>query len=76
MRVAGLERALTARGLDVIDRGNVSGPPNPWQPPRGGYRHFDEVVAWNRAVMHAELAELEAGRMPVLMGGDHCLGIG
>jgi arginase len=76
LRVAGLGRALAARGLDVVDRGNVSGPPNPWLPPRGGYRHFDEVVAWNRAVMQAELAELEAGRMPILLGGDHCLGIG
>lgn len=76
LRVAGLPQALAARGLDVVDRGNVSGPVNPWQPPHDGYRHFNEVVAWNRAVMQAELAELEAGRMPILMGGDHCLGIG
>ncbi|MGH8233541.1 MAG: arginase [Rhodanobacteraceae bacterium] len=76
LRVAGLPEALAARGLDVVDRGNVSGPPNPWQPPHDGYRHFDEVVAWNQAVMQAELAELEGGRMPILMGGDHCLGIG
>ncbi|HET9818703.1 MAG TPA: arginase [Rhodanobacteraceae bacterium] len=76
LRVAGLPQALAARGLDVVDRGNVAGPPNPWQAPHDGYRHFDEVVAWNRAVMQAELAELEAGRMPILMGGDHCLGIG
>ncbi|MGH8214626.1 MAG: arginase [Rhodanobacteraceae bacterium] len=76
LRVAGLAEALAARGLDVVDRGNVSGPANPWQPPHGGYRHFDQVVAWNQAVMDAELAELEAGRMPILLGGDHCLGIG
>jgi arginase len=76
LRVAGLPQALAARGLDVVDRGDVAGPRNPWQPPHDGYRHFDEVVAWNRAVMQAELAELEAGRMPILMGGDHCLGIG
>lgn len=76
LRVAGLPQALIGRGLDVVDRGNLSGPLNPWLPPRDGYRHLAEVVAWNRALMAAELAELEAGRMPILMGGDHCLGIG
>ncbi|HEX5961840.1 MAG TPA: arginase [Rhodanobacteraceae bacterium] len=76
LRVAGLAQALAARGLDVADRGNLSGPLNPWQPPRNGYRHLPEVVAWNRTLMAAELAELEAGRMPILLGGDHCLGIG
>lgn len=76
LRVAGLPQALAARGLDVIDRGNLAGPMNPWQPPHEGYRHLAEVVAWNRALMQAELAELEAGRMPILLGGDHCLGIG
>jgi arginase len=76
MRVAGLAQALAGRGLDVVDRGNLAGPINPWQPPQGGYRHFAEVIAWNRAVLEAETAELEAGRMPILLGGDHCLAIG
>ncbi|MGH8190188.1 MAG: arginase [Rhodanobacteraceae bacterium] len=76
LRVAGLGRALAARGIDVVDCGNVSGPPNPWLPPKDGYRHFDEVIAWTRAAMQAELSELEAGRMPILLGGDHCLAIG
>jgi arginase len=76
LRVAGLPEALAARGLDVVDRGNLPGPLNPWQPPHDGYRHLAEVVAWNRLLMQAELAELEAGRMPILLGGDHCLGIG
>ena len=76
LRVAGLPQALAARGLDVVDRGNLAGPINPWQPPHDGYRHLAEVVAWNRALMEAQLKELEAGRMPILLGGDHCLGIG
>ena len=33
MRVAGLAEALRARGVDVVDRGNLSGPSNPWLPP-------------------------------------------
>jgi len=76
MRVAGLAAALEARGVDVIDRGNLSGPANPWQPPVNGYRHLPEVVAWNQAVHEAMYAELKTGRLPILLGGDHCLGIG
>jgi len=76
LRVAGLPQALRGRGLDVADRGNLSGPMNPWQPPREGYRHLPEVVAWNRAVMGAVRDELAQERLPVLLGGDHCLAIG
>jgi arginase len=76
LRVAGLVEALHARGVDVVDRGDLAGPRNPWLPPDAGYRHLDEVVAWNRAVMQASAAELAAGRMPVMLGGDHCLAIG
>ena len=76
MRVAGLVEALRGRGLKVIDRGNLVGPSNPWQPPTAGYRHLDEVVAWNRLVMAAMYDALEAGHLPILLGGDHCLGTG
>ena len=76
MRIAGLAEALTARGVEVADRGNLLGPVNPWQPPVHGYRHLDEVVEWNRELMHAMLAELRLGRMPIMLGGDHCLGVG
>lgn len=76
LRVAGLAEALAARGVDVVDRGNIEGPANPWTGPVDGYRHLDQVVAWNRAVMEASARELAAGRMPVLLGGDHCLAIG
>jgi arginase len=76
MRVAGLQAALERHGLQVADRGNLAGPPNPWLPPVDGYRHLAEVVAWNQAVHDATLAELQQGRLPVLLGGDHCLGLG
>jgi len=76
LRVAGLQAALGAHGLAVIDRGNLSGPHNPWLPPVDGYRHLAEVVAWNRVVHDAVHAELLDGRLPLLLGGDHCLAIG
>ena len=76
LRVANIGPVLVSHGLEVIDRGNLSGPPNPWQAPVGGYRHLDEVVAWNQTVHDAVHAELALGRLPILLGGDHCLGLG
>ena len=76
LRVAKIRERLEAHGLEVQDRGNLSGPANPWLPPVDGYRHLAEVAAWNRAVHEAVHAELAGGRMPILLGGDHCLGIG
>ncbi|MBC7484410.1 MAG: arginase [Rhizobacter sp.] len=76
LRVADIVPVLTSHGLEVIDRGNLIGPANPWLPPVDGYRHLAEVVAWNQAVHAAIYAELQLGRLPILLGGDHCLGIG
>ena len=76
LRVAGIAEALSARGLDVMDRGNIAGPRNPWQPPTDGYRHLPEVVEWNRMTMEAIAAELKAGNLPIMLGGDHCLAMG
>jgi len=76
LRVAGIREALHARGLQVADTGNLAGPTNPWLPPADGYRHLAEVVEWNKAVHEAMYQSLAAGRLPILLGGDHCLGIG
>ena len=76
LRVANIVPVLESHGLEVVDRGNLTGPANPWLPPTEGYRHLAEVVAWNETVHHAVHAELAIGRMPILLGGDHCLGIG
>ena len=76
LRVAGIVPVLQGHGLEVLDRGNLAGPANPWLPPVDGYRHLAEVVAWNLAAHEAVYAELALGRLPILLGGDHCLGIG
>ena len=76
LRVAGIVRTLESHGLAVVDRGNLSGPANPGLPPVDGYRHLAEVVQWNQTVHEAMYAELQLGRLPILLGGDHCLGIG
>jgi arginase len=77
LRVARLQPILEQQGLTVIDRGNVNGPPNPQSAAvADGYRHLPEVLAWNRAVHDAVLAELRAARLPILLGGDHSLAVG
>jgi len=76
LRVARLQPILEQQGLTVIDRGNVSGPPNPQSPAVDGYRHLPEVLAWNHAVHDAVLGELRRSRLPILLGGDHSLAIG
>jgi len=76
LRVAGLAQALREQGADVLDAGNLPGPPNPGLPPVRGFRHLPEVTAWNLAVHEAVLSTLRAGRLPLLLGGDHSLAIG
>jgi arginase len=76
LRVAGVVAALARFAGDVVDRGNLVGPLNPMLPARHGYRHLPEVAAWNRLVHAAVHDELAAGRLPVLLGGDHSLAVG
>jgi arginase len=76
LRVAGIAPALMARGLEVLDAGNLNGPANPWQQPVNGYRHLEEVRAWNLSVHEAVSGALSQGDFPMLLGGDHCLAIG
>ena len=76
LRVAGLQPVLEGLGLQVTDRGNLVGPANPWLPAVDGYRHLPEVLAWNQLVHDAVLAALRQAELPILLGGDHCLGLG
>ncbi|MDR3371015.1 arginase [Rhodoferax sp.] len=76
LRVANIVTALESHGLNVQDLGNLNGPSNPGLPPENGYRHLDEVAAWNQNVHDAVYAELMRNRLPILLGGDHCLGLG
>ena len=41
-----------------------------------GYRHLPEVMRWNELVHESVYAQLQRQRLPVLLGGDHCLSIG
>lgn len=76
LRVAGLESALTRMGYGVHDYGNLAGPTNPLRAAVDGWRHFDETLAWCRAVRDAVASALDRDETPILMGGDHSLSIG
>jgi arginase len=76
IRIANLVSTLQAQDVDVVDRGNLSGPFNPGNSPTNGYRHLAEVTEWNLSVHDAVYAELKLQRLPILLGGDHCLGVG
>jgi arginase len=76
LRVAGIAQAIAQFGLTVKDCGNLQGPANPWLSAVNGFRHLHEVVQWNQLLHDAMLAELQTGHLPVMLGGDHCLGIG
>ncbi len=79
LRVAQLGPALAELGCDVRDVGNLAGPANhrhPRDAAHGNLRNFEEAVAWNQTVHDAVHAELAAGRMPLMLGGDHSLAVG
>lgn len=76
LRVAGIAQAVARFGIDVRDCGNLAGPPNPWHSAVNGFRHLPEVVVWNQLLHDAMLVQLRASRLPIVMGGDHSLGIG
>ena len=76
MRVAGLQSALEGRGLQVADLGNLAGPHNPCGAPVDGYRNLPQVAEWNRLVHEAMHSALSRGHLPILLGGDHSLGVG
>ena len=76
LRVAGIQKALEGFGNTVVDVGDLAGPDNPELPPVDGYRHLPEVIAWNTTLRDAVGEELGKGRLPITMGGDHCLAMG
>lgn len=76
LRIAGLVPALRELGHTVTDHGDVSGPRNPEAETTTAGRHVKEVRAWCDAVETQTHETLNAGHLPVLMGGDHSLSMG
>ncbi|HET9972919.1 MAG TPA: arginase family protein [Streptosporangiaceae bacterium] len=75
-REAGLIERLRAAGLDVEDRGDL--PAEPFRPvcPVDGLRDADRVAAIARKVAAGVAAIRQAGRLPLVLGGDCTITLG
>ncbi len=76
LRSAGLIDALRNHARQVIDQGNLSGPPNIFSEIQPGLKNLSEVSQWNRLVFNSVAKSLALDQLPILLGGDHCLAIG
>jgi arginase len=76
-RVAGLERVLAELGHEVADLGDVvlSGLPQA-ECPNPAVDQLPETLAWTAALRERVAGVLDAGGMPVVLGGDHSLALG
>ncbi|MGH7549653.1 MAG: arginase [Gemmatimonadota bacterium] len=77
LRIAGLRERIIRLGYEVTDLGDISAT-IPEAAERGDERaHFlTEIGAVNRALTERVQASLEAGAVPVVLGGDHSIAIG
>ena len=78
LRTAGIARALSELGHDVVDLGDIAlGQPLAHPPePEGRALRFAEIAAWTRDLSRETYAIRREGRLPVTLGGDHSLAMG
>jgi arginase len=75
-RAAGIVRALTDLGHEVIDQGNLSpAAAHPPAHPNAAIKHLPEIAGWTQAIAEAAYAS-SADAVPVFLGGDHSLSAG
>jgi arginase len=76
-RIAGLAGAIASLGLPVIDCGDV---PSPIPETQGAgdsrKKYITDIARVCRKVYDMALVSLEAGALPIVLGGDHSLGAG
>src|SRR4030095_1017860 len=77
LRVADLNRRLAGLGYEVTDAGNIS-VRNPEMLPITDRRlkYRPEIAAASQQLADRVEAALEAGAVPVILGGDHSIAIG
>jgi arginase len=78
LRTAGIVKSLRDLGCDVEDRGDLALPHSLVHAaaPEGKAHRFAHVAAWARLLARETYAVVQAGRTPVVMGGDHSLAMG
>jgi arginase len=77
LRFAGLNARIQALGYEVKDAGNLEVPMRETHPPGSQHaKYLTEIAASCKRQAHAVCQALRAGFMPLVLGGDHSIGIG
>jgi arginase len=77
LRIAGVHRQIEALGGAVLDRGNVPTPLRESATEGDPTRRYVREIAAVCQALHAAVGEaLEAGGLPLVLGGDHSLAAG
>ena len=77
LRIAGIGERIAALGRHVTDTGNVHAPIAEVHSPRDSkQKYIDEIAGVCRLVHDAALASLDAGALPLVLGGDHSVAAG
>jgi arginase len=76
-RIAGLGERLSALGVPVTDKGDLEVPiPETRDSGDPRKRYITEIAQVCEALFGSALASLQAGALPLVLGGDHSLGAG
>lgn len=76
LRYAGLDNRLRRLGHQVIDKGNINIPVRDTLPPEGGLAFLPAVVRADEVMYQAGQAAIQAGHLPLFIGGDHSIAVG
>lgn len=76
LRYAGLDDRLRDIGCRVTDVGNVEIPVRDELPPEGGLAYLPAVTQAARRAFSAGKSAIEAGSVPLFLGGDHSIALG
>jgi arginase len=82
IRYAGLQTELEAAGVSCTDIGDVAAPPaetqdaNKRKPEQGEAKFVDEIESVTHEVADEVATAIDAGALPLVIGGDHSVAIG
>jgi arginase len=77
LRIAGLAPGIQELGYTVVDKGDLEVPiPETQQPGDERKKYIRDIARVCTALYTASLASLEAGALPLVLGGDHSLAAG
>jgi arginase len=77
LRIAGLAPSIQELGYAVVDKGDLEVPiPETQQPGDERKKYIRDIARVCTALYKTSLASLEAGALPLVLGGDHSLAAG